>query len=82
MNKIARQLHSGRTIYTLKNKGASKGSSSDAIEEHSVKGSLKKTSLSYLFIIWKGGEVVCGQVWWPILGICALHLTHPSAHTQ
>ncbi len=28
------------------------------------------------------GEVVCGQVWWPILGICALHLTHPSAHTH
>ncbi len=27
-------------------------------------------------------EVTCGQVWWPILGICALHLTHPSAHTQ
>ncbi len=27
-------------------------------------------------------EVVCGQVWWPILGICALHLTHPRAHTQ
>ncbi len=26
--------------------------------------------------------MVCGQVWWPILGICALHLTHPSAHTQ
>ncbi len=27
-------------------------------------------------------EVVCGQIWWPILGICALHLTHPSAtHT-
>ncbi len=25
---------------------------------------------------------VCGQVWWPILGICALHLTHPSAHTH
>ncbi len=24
----------------------------------------------------------CGQVWWPILGICALHLTHPSAHTH
>ncbi len=23
-----------------------------------------------------------GQVWWPILGICALQLTHPSAHTQ
>ncbi len=23
-----------------------------------------------------------GQVWWPILGICALHLTHPKcAHT-
>ncbi len=30
----------------------------------------------------KGREVVCGQVWWPILGICPLHLTHPSAHTQ
>ncbi len=27
-------------------------------------------------------EVMCGQVWWPILGICALHLTHPSAHTH
>ncbi len=27
-------------------------------------------------------EVVCGQVWWPILGICSLHLTHPSAHSQ
>ncbi len=23
-----------------------------------------------------------GQVWWPILGICALHLTHPKCtHT-
>ncbi len=21
-------------------------------------------------------EVTCGQAWWPILGICALHLTH------
>ncbi len=27
-------------------------------------------------------EVTCGQVQWPILRICALHLTHPSAHTQ
>ncbi len=27
-------------------------------------------------------EVVCGQVWWPILRICPLHLTHPSAHSQ
>ncbi len=41
-----------------------------------------------LFLWWtdkgKGkGErgVVCGQVWWPILRICALHLTHPSVHT-
>ncbi len=24
---------------------------------------------------------MCGQVWWPILRICALHLTHPSVHT-
>ncbi len=30
----------------------------------------------------KGREVVCGQVWWPILRICPLHLTHPSAHSQ
>ncbi len=30
----------------------------------------------------KEREVVCGQVWWPILGICPLHLTHPSAHSQ
>ncbi len=30
----------------------------------------------------KGKDVTCGQEWWPILGICALHLTHPSAHTQ
>ncbi len=27
-------------------------------------------------------EVTCGQIWCPILWICALHLTHPSAHTQ
>ncbi len=30
----------------------------------------------------KGKDVTCGQVRWPILGICVLHLTHPSAHTQ
>ncbi len=30
----------------------------------------------------RGREGVCGQVWWPILGICPLHLTHPSAHSQ
>ncbi len=28
-------------------------------------------------------EVTCGQVWWPILRICALQLTHPKwTHTQ
>ncbi len=27
-------------------------------------------------------KVTCGQVWWPILRICALHLTHPSEHTH
>ncbi len=27
-------------------------------------------------------EVACSQVWWPIQGICALHLTHLSAHTH
>ncbi len=26
--------------------------------------------------------MTCGQVWWHILGICALHLTHPCAHTH
>ncbi len=30
----------------------------------------------------KERKVTCGQVWCPILGICALHLTHSSAHTQ
>ncbi len=35
--------------YILKNKGASKGSSSDAIEEPFS----QRTSLSYLFIIWR-----------------------------
>ncbi len=36
-------------------------------------------------MLWKlrnGKDVTCGQVWWPILGICALHLTHPSATTN
>ncbi len=28
-------------------------------------------------------KVTNGQVWWPILGICALHFTHPKCtHTQ
>ncbi len=28
-------------------------------------------------------DVIYGQVWWPILGICALHLTHPKCtHTH
>ncbi len=30
----------------------------------------------------KWSDVTCGLVWWSILGICALHLTHPSAHTH
>ncbi len=30
----------------------------------------------------KGKERMCGQVWCPILGICALHLTHPSARAH
>ncbi len=30
----------------------------------------------------KGKDVMCGQVWFSILGICALHLTHPKCtHT-
>ncbi len=40
----------------------------------------KCASVQFLFL--KGKDVTYGQVWWPILGICALHLTHPSAHTQ
>ncbi len=42
--------------YTLKNKGASKGSSSDAIEEPLLvpqRTIQSKPSLSYLFIIWR-----------------------------
>ncbi len=27
-------------------------------------------------------KVTCGQVWWPILEMCTLLLTHPSAHTE
>ncbi len=27
-------------------------------------------------------EVTCGQIWCSILGMCALHLIHPSAHTN
>ncbi len=30
----------------------------------------------------KGKHVTCGQVWCPLLGICALHFTHPNEHTQ
>ncbi len=31
---------------------------------------------------WKWSDATFGQVWWPILGICALHLTHPTCtHT-
>ncbi len=30
------------------------------------------------WINWSESDVPCGQVWWPILGICALHLTHPK----
>ncbi len=38
----------------------------------------------YIYILnkWKWSDVTCGQVWWPIIRIFALHLTHPSAHTQ
>ncbi len=36
----------------------------------------------YIYIyVWKWkseSDVTYGQVWWPILGICALHLTHPK----
>ncbi len=40
-----------------------------------------------LGILWKWdseseSKLTCGHVWWHILGICALHLTHPSAHTH
>ncbi len=42
-------------------------------------------TLLFTFVVrlgWKGKERMCGQVWCPMLGICALHLTHPNAHTQ
>ncbi len=36
-----------------------------------------------IIYIYKGKEKMCGNVWCscPILGIYALHLTHPCAHT-
>ncbi len=34
-----------------------------------------------LHLVESESEVTWGQVWWPILGICVLHLTHSSAHT-
>ncbi len=27
-------------------------------------------------------DVTYDQEWWPVLGICALHLSHPKCHTQ
>ncbi len=36
----------------------------------------------YLLFVYKWSEVTCVQVWCPILGICALLLTHPCAHTH
>ncbi len=43
---------------------------------------LKKSPLATDIVSEWMSEVTCGQVWWPILRICALHLTHPSAHTN
>ncbi len=38
--------------------------------------------LSYVLKKRKESDVTYSQVWWPILGICALHLTHPTCtHT-
>ncbi len=35
--------------------------------------------LAFKFVfIMKWSEVTWSEVWWPILGICALHLTHPK----
>ncbi len=50
--------------------------------EYIVRCALKQTLVSYLFfdkLKWKWKvKVTYGKVWWPILGICALHLTHPK----
>ncbi len=43
--------------------------------------SFKKSYVLYSMWYRKGKDVTCSQVWCPILGIFALHLTHPSAHT-
>ncbi len=55
-------------------------------EMWSVLGKIKKYKVIFFFNnvalnqrLWS--EVTCGQVWWPILGIFGLHLTHPCAHT-
>ncbi len=39
-------------------------------------------SLKWILHIMKKKKIWWRMKWWPILGICALHLTHPSAHTQ
>ncbi len=39
-------------------------------------------TLGHLYDSESESEVTYDQVWWPILGICALHLTHPKCtHT-
>ncbi len=55
-------------------------------EMWSVLGKIKKYKVIFFFNnvalnqrLWS--EVICGQVWWPILGIFGLHLNNPCAHT-
>ncbi len=39
-------------------------------------------SIQWFVIKESESDVTYGQVWWPILGICALHLSHPKCtHT-
>ncbi len=43
---------------------------------------IRKIQIKYIILKWKVSDVTYDQVWWPILGICALHLTHPKCtHT-
>ncbi len=39
-----------------------------------------RASLPFIYTKTRRSEsdATCGQVWWPILGICALHLSHPK----
>lgn len=46
------------------------------------KKQVSSLELPSFFHVKKVKVMTCGQVWGPIHQICAMHLTHPGAHTQ